>query len=464
MDEPTTPEKQIRIKVRAQQPTPPPTVEPKHPVPPETQHRQEQLRQDLEEQEAEVARLYALQESQEKLKKLQIQEATGSQPESSTQLPSTDDEPGNEVTQWLYSATSREQRRERFNSFLHSLYPSNDEFNGFRHPFYDPEEDGTYEEFIQDIWEDGGCPYFNDDYDTFTDPTRSTEVWQPKIGDEGIENDHDLQMVLKARQEHKARSERFAKRKQQVIDAQLRAGVKITEIDLVQVLLGPEIESDDSDSDDSDDSDDEDDEKEDDEEDGQNLAAAAAMEALSLNTNSQDTGESSAQSIAVAKGIKVFGMQEPEPATRGRGRGRGRGRPRGSKNKKRKSGWRESQKRKRDSTYKYNSDSDDEQPLRKTAKKRKGATDEINADENDGQWKAQTRAAAKRKSHLGLDGSYDEESMSAEGAVSESDQSSDSGDSVASSTRRGSVDGRNEGNGLVVERGLPFLLASRVIP
>ncbi|KAI1166492.1 hypothetical protein F5B18DRAFT_50409 [Nemania serpens] len=210
------------------------------------------------------------------------------------------------------------------------------------------------------MW-DGHCPFDDDDYEPYTDPTRSSEVWQPKIGDEGIKDEHDLEMVLTVRREHKARSERFKKRMKQVIATQFRAGVKPTKIDMTQVLLGPDIESDDSDSN-----------YKSEEEDGQDLEPTVAMEAPSLNTNPR---------------IRVFGVQEPSNR---------RGRPRGSKNKKRRGRRGESNKRKRDSTYKYNGDSEDEQPSRKTGKKRKSATGDANVDGDDLHWKAQTRAAARR--------------------------------------------------------------------
>jgi hypothetical protein len=39
------------------------------------------------------------------------------------------DEPQSEVKRWIYSSKSPEQRRQRFYSMLHGLWPSNDEFS-----------------------------------------------------------------------------------------------------------------------------------------------------------------------------------------------------------------------------------------------------------------------------------------------------------------------------------------------
>ncbi|KAI1202381.1 hypothetical protein F5X97DRAFT_345478 [Nemania serpens] len=464
MDGPSTPEKQVRFLELVEVLTPPPTIESKGflsvtsneanstqaqhgRVWPKPEH-QAKMRQLVQEQEAELNRLCSSQETQEKPKELQVQQAIASQPEGRSQLPNTDDKPGSDIARWLHSPTSQGKRRQRFNSFLHSLYPSNDEFNGARHPFYDAEEDGPHDDFIKYQMWDGHCPFDDDDYDPFKDPTRSTEVWQPEIGDEGIDNEHDLQMVLKARREHKALSERFNKRMNQVVEAQRLAGVKPTEIDMTQVLLGPDMESDDSDSDYED--------EEEEEEDREDIEPAVAMEPLSLNTNTQGIRESSVQPTVLAKGIRVFGVQEPSSR---------RGRPRGSKNRKRGRGG-QSNKRKRDSTYIYDDGSEDEQRSRKMGKKRKGATDDANADGDDLNWKAQTRAAARRASHLGMDGSYDDdETASLIWTVSETDQSSDSGDNMAAgATRGGSVASGSEGSGLVVKGGLLSLLASLVVP
>lgn len=247
-------------------------------------------------------------------------------------------------------------------------------------------------------------------------------------------------MVLKARREHKARSERFNKRKKQVISAQLRAGVKPADIDMTQILFGPEFESGESDSD-----------YEDEEEDGEDLEPTVAMKAGPPNTNPQAIGESIEPTV-VTKGIRVFGAEEPSTRRR---RKRGTKKKRGG----------QSNKRKRDSTYKYDGDSEDEEPSRKTGKKRKSATGDANADGDDLHWKAQTRAAARRAGHFGMDGSYDDDkSKSSAVTVSGTDGSSDLGDDIAGAARGGSVAGGNEGSGLVIRPRLLPLLASLNAP
>ncbi|KAI1744253.1 hypothetical protein F4680DRAFT_444283 [Xylaria scruposa] len=79
--------------------------------------------------------------------------------------------PQNEVKLWLSSPSDPDERQRRFDIFLHGLLPSDEEFNLLR----------------------------------------SNEVWEPKIGEEGIENEQDIRIVLKAREEQRVRSEAFKK-------------------------------------------------------------------------------------------------------------------------------------------------------------------------------------------------------------------------------------------------------------
>ncbi|GAW12247.1 hypothetical protein ANO14919_016090 [Xylariales sp. No.14919] len=304
----------------------------------------------------------------------------------------TSDQAEGDIAQWLSSSTSPEQRRRRFNSFLHGLWPSNDEFNAARHPFYDPEEDGLYEDFIKyEEWE-GNCPFDDDDYNPFTDPTRSTEVWQPKIGDEGIEDEYDLRMVLKARREHRARSEalKLYRRQGNQLMSTDRVGSEIT-----RALLA---KSDDSDSN-----------SEPDPNSGVESGSdggggvdikgpgpAIKTEESSAITNPSLIGDSATNPTTPAKRIVVFGDQKPTS---------GRGRPRGSKDRRkrrRSTKKKQAQGRSPDGTYKYNSDSEDEKPIRKRGKRgrNEASTDDL-------PWKAQTRAATRRARYTGTDGSCD---------------------------------------------------------
>ncbi|KAI1133558.1 hypothetical protein F5Y10DRAFT_259880 [Nemania abortiva] len=366
--------------------------------------------------------------------------------EGTTHQSNTNDRPESDVQRWIHGATSSEQRRQRFLSVLHSYYPSNDEFNAARNPFYDPEEDGPYDEWLKyENWE-GHCPYDDDDYNPFTDPSKSTEVWQPKIGDEGIENEEDLRMVLKARREHRARSRRFNRRKALYIGSQLDAGVKYQDIDMVQVFVGPEIEGEYDSYSDSDE-----------EEDVEDPKPAAKTEASSAMTNPQTLGGPVLQPIIAAKGIRIFGAHETSWP---------RGRPRGSKNKKR---GRRANKRKRgldeknpNSTYKYDADSEDEEPARKKGKKGKWVLSEAGA--RDEEWRAQTRAAARRDGHVGMDGNYDEDldedSESSMPTSSDTDCSSHSSDNTAEAIAVSHVAATNESNTPEERRGLLSRFAS----
>lgn len=132
MGGPITPKKQVRFIVPRQELTPPPTIKPKRlnsANPLEANPTQIQYGQTQPEQ------LYSLQESQEKIRELRGRQAIASQPEGTNKLPSTDGKTGSDITRWLYTPTSQEQHRQRLNSFLHSLYPSNDEFSKCFQPF-----------------------------------------------------------------------------------------------------------------------------------------------------------------------------------------------------------------------------------------------------------------------------------------------------------------------------------------
>ncbi|KAI0543099.1 hypothetical protein GGR58DRAFT_519267 [Xylaria digitata] len=335
------------------------------------------------------------------------------QSNATKQQPGADDRPQGEIVQWLHSSTSREQRRQRFTSFLHSLWPSNDEFNAARHPFYDPEEDGLYDDFIKYQEWDGDCPYDDDDYNPFTDPTRSTEVWQPKIGDEGIENEYDLQMVLKARREHIARSENlkaYRRRRDQLMSTS-RTGFYATR----GFLNKPEDPLSESDPDSGSEAGSD--------HDGGIVTTgpepAVKMEEPSPITNAPRTGNPVIQPTVSAKGIRVFGDQRPNS-----GRGRPRGRKNKPKNKPKKS--KKPNKRRRgrnddpESTYQYPGDSSDDQPIYKKGKKSKSETAAGNLP-----WKAETRAAARRAARMGVDGAcdIDTDSSNSSAWVSESGES-----------------------------------------
>ncbi|KAI1258365.1 hypothetical protein F5Y18DRAFT_366155 [Xylariaceae sp. FL1019] len=70
----------------------------------------------------------------------------------------------------------------------------------------------------------------------------STEIWQPEVGDYGIENQEDLGMISEMRRQHHAVAKAHARRRDQVISAGKKAGVKLGQIDMTRVFLGPEID------------------------------------------------------------------------------------------------------------------------------------------------------------------------------------------------------------------------------
>ncbi|KAI1276176.1 hypothetical protein F5Y07DRAFT_408548 [Xylaria sp. FL0933] len=282
----------------------------------------------------------------------------------------TDANTEGDVKSWIYASDTREKQRERFLSVLHASYPSNDTFNSARHPFYDPEEDGDYEDFIKCQEWDGECPVDDDDYNPLTDPTWSTEVWEPKIGDEGIENEQDLRMVLRARREHKARSE--------TLKSQLARGKSF-------LSVAQEMQLNDSES--SSES-----EKEENPKDKEVEVKTKAP---------SDSSHSTIQPATPAKRVVVFGAEEPSKRRRGQP-GKNKKKRRGGKRKR-------ASKANPNDSYKYNSDSEDEKPVLKRVKsKGKGK-----ATADDTPWKAQTRAAARHAGNMGMDGCYDIDSDNA---------------------------------------------------
>ncbi|KAI0204753.1 hypothetical protein F4808DRAFT_474106 [Astrocystis sublimbata] len=334
-----------------------------------------------------------------------------------TRGPEDNGQPQSEVRRWLDSSKTPEQNRNRFLTFLHSLYPSNDAFYSAGHPLYDPEEDGPEEFFLRQVW-DGHCPHYDDDYDPTKDPSQSKELWQPQIGDEAIENDEDLGIVLRARAKHQARSRALKKCRDRFIHTQMQAGVKYADIDWLQFFANPRMDSDGSSS-----------EYETDSSDSEVEKTAIKKESSPSVTLPVLPDKSVLQPTITTKGIRVFG---------GRERTSSRGRPQGSKNKK-------PRKRKRgkynpNGTYK---DSGDEEDHISFHKKSKFAA---KSNPDDSVWRAQTRAAARRTEH-GMDGAY--ESDAAEdyiGAISGEDQLSDS---VGGPKATREIIGNNESNSLL---------------
>lgn len=196
----------------------------------------------------------------------------------------------------------------------------------------------------------------DDDHSPYTDP-ESTEVWQPKIGDEGIKNEEDLHMVLKSRKEDQTRA---CRRYESMYNSD------------------------------------------------EGAAADSEIGVLPL------------QIIHDSNGIRVYGALEEHINDE-------QPRPKKKSNKRKRKG-------NPNSTYKYESDSEDEKPARKKSRKVEGAAGD--ADAGDMQWRAQTRAAARRHSHTGMDGSYDADIESSPG------WSSDSSDETWESNSPGEICGQ----------------------
>ncbi|KAI0526041.1 hypothetical protein F5B22DRAFT_642197 [Xylaria bambusicola] len=254
----------------------------------------------------------------------------------------------NDIREWMKSSENQQQRKRRFDSLLHSFWPSNDQFNAARHQDYDHEEHGWYDDFIRDQWEDGKYPFDDDNYNPLKDPSKSTEVWEPQIGEEGIENQYDLYMVLKARQNHRALSKAHR---------QFRAQGGYA------MLISNESTSGTN---------------HDDKAGKKDLDSKVGMETLSAVKN-----------VSMIQPTAVSGTPESKKHRRRRSR-------KTTKSKKRKRDANENP----DRTYKYSSGSEYELPIRKRGKKNQ-------TDASNDNWKAQTRAAARCQSCMGLDGNYD---------------------------------------------------------
>jgi len=230
-----------------------------------------------------------------------------------------------------YSCSSKSSRKRKL---LTASTPS----ASARHPFYDRRDYDRYSDFVR--WElyDGYSPYDDDNYDPTTDPRRSTEIWQPNIGDEAIENEEDLRVILNARAGHRARVADFRERRNRFMTAQRNAGVRYEDMDMTELLF-VNIES----------SDEEDSDGEDDLNNGEDKKIKNTTTKVKV-----ETGPSiAAPAPAVAPTTPMEIGQIPVA--------RGRGRPRGSKKKKK--GKRRLNKRKRntdDDEYRYKSDDIDE--------------------------------------------------------------------------------------------------------
>ncbi|KAI1504648.1 hypothetical protein F5X99DRAFT_423489 [Biscogniauxia marginata] len=103
---------------------------------------------------------------------------------------------------YLDKFTDPAERRKRVLNMVHSMYPSNEMFHMARHPFYDPDEHGYYDEFITGRMYEGQWYGYEDDNEYEDDPMHSREIWEPNIGDDGIDTQEDLDMVLAMRHTH----------------------------------------------------------------------------------------------------------------------------------------------------------------------------------------------------------------------------------------------------------------------
>ncbi|KAI1074024.1 hypothetical protein F5B20DRAFT_596660 [Whalleya microplaca] len=101
---------------------------------------------------------------------------------------------------WLSSFKDRDERRKHFLALLHCMYPSDEEFNSWRHPFYGGiEEDGPYDDWYKAQMRKGGVDIDDPNYNDGKGLCLSKEVYEPKIGDEGIEDEVALGFMLKIR-------------------------------------------------------------------------------------------------------------------------------------------------------------------------------------------------------------------------------------------------------------------------
>ncbi|KAI0004671.1 hypothetical protein F4779DRAFT_599593 [Xylariaceae sp. FL0662B] len=92
----------------------------------------------------------------------------------------------------------REKSRKHFNALTRSLWSRIAEFHSYRHPLYRGiEEDGDYHDWYKTLMHENSPDLNNVDYDDSNDPHWSKEVYEPKIGDDGIEDQVALDSVLK---------------------------------------------------------------------------------------------------------------------------------------------------------------------------------------------------------------------------------------------------------------------------
>ncbi|KAI0140848.1 hypothetical protein GGR57DRAFT_487676 [Xylariaceae sp. FL1272] len=156
----------------------------------------------------------------------------------------SDDRKPTVIQNWLNRSSSAEQRKARFSCLLAAIWPSNAEFHAARHPLYDDDNDEgySYDDWIR-YKVNGYNPVDDPNYDPIISPAMSTEVWQPKLGDDGIENQEDLSMVSEMRRQHHAVVQAHAQRRDQIIKAGEKAGVKLGQIDMTRIFLGPQIDS-----------------------------------------------------------------------------------------------------------------------------------------------------------------------------------------------------------------------------
>ncbi|KAI1488243.1 hypothetical protein F5X96DRAFT_685685 [Biscogniauxia mediterranea] len=103
---------------------------------------------------------------------------------------------------YLAKFTDPEERRKKVLNMVHSMYPSDEVFHAARHPLYDVEEHGYYDEFITGYMYEGTWNGYDEDYEYEDDPMHGRDVWEPRIGDDGIDTQEDLDMVLAMREQY----------------------------------------------------------------------------------------------------------------------------------------------------------------------------------------------------------------------------------------------------------------------
>ncbi|KAI0598257.1 hypothetical protein F4775DRAFT_601398 [Biscogniauxia sp. FL1348] len=103
---------------------------------------------------------------------------------------------------YLAKFTDPEERRKKVLNMIHSMYPSDEAFHSARNPFYSADEHGYYDDFIADYMYEGIWKGHDEDSEYEDDPMHSRDVWEPRIGDDGIDTQEDLDMVLAMRQQY----------------------------------------------------------------------------------------------------------------------------------------------------------------------------------------------------------------------------------------------------------------------